>query len=144
HNEKALTFQKEIDSLKLAKTIISKPKIYPFNPNYITDFKGYSLGMTNEETDRLLEFRAQNKWVNSAKQFQEVTQVSDSLLAVLEPYFKFPDWVTNPQPKTTYTNSYTNTPKTFEQKQDLNTATQSQLQRVNGIGDALSKRIVTY
>jgi len=63
-------FQKEIDSLKLIEIENQKPKIYPFNPNYITDYKGYTLGMTSEEINRLLEFRNQNKWINSTKQFQ--------------------------------------------------------------------------
>ncbi len=92
-------FKKEIDSLKLVEIEKNKPKVYPFNPNYITDFKGYTLGMSNEEIDRLLNFRKQDKWINSAQQFQEVTKVSDSLLNGISPYFKFPDWVTNPKPK---------------------------------------------
>ena len=62
-------FRKEIDSLRLIKLKVQQPKIYPFNPNYITDYKGYTLGMSNEEIDRLLNFRKQDQWVNSAKQF---------------------------------------------------------------------------
>lgn len=131
-------FQQEIDSLRLAKVKKRKPEIYPFNPNYITDYKGYTLGMTNQEIDRLLYFRKQNKWVNSVKQFQEVTKVSDSLLNKISPYFKFPDWVTNPKPKVSFAN-YSNAVKTFEQKLDLNTATLKQLQRVNGVGEKLSE-----
>ena len=50
-----IAFQKEMDSLRLAKVENSKPKIYPFNPNYITDFKGYQLGMSVEEIDKLLD-----------------------------------------------------------------------------------------
>jgi hypothetical protein len=53
--------------------------LYPFNPNFITDFKGYKLGMSVQEID-LLEYRKGNKYVNSPKEFQAVTQVSDSLL----------------------------------------------------------------
>ncbi|MCB0447733.1 MAG: helix-hairpin-helix domain-containing protein, partial [Gelidibacter sp.] len=34
-------FQEEIDSLKLVEIENNKPIIYPFNPNYITDYKGY-------------------------------------------------------------------------------------------------------
>ncbi len=143
-------FNKEVDSLKFIEIEKNKPKTFPFNPNYITDFKGYSLGMTNEEIDRLLKYRAQDKWINSAKQFQDVTQISDSLLAVISPFFKFPDWVTNPKPnqnwveysKQNYPSSYTS--KTYEEKIDLNKATAEQLQKVNGVGVKLSDNILKH
>ncbi|MFD2824146.1 ComEA family DNA-binding protein [Lacinutrix iliipiscaria] len=140
-------FYKEMDSLRLVEIEKRQPKIYPFNPNFITDYKGYTLGMTNEEIDRLLDYRKQNQWINSTKQFQQVTKVSDALLSKISPYFKFPDWVTNPKPKKGLvytTKSYSDTPKTFEQKIDLNLATASQLQNIYGIGEAYSKRIIKY
>ena len=146
-NNEIDTFRNELDSLRLIDIENSKPKIYPFNPNYITDYKGYTLGMTNEEIDRLHQFRETNQWVNSAKQFQEVTKVSDSLLNKISPYFKFPEWVTNPKPKTSnYNNSFTNNnePKTFDQKIDLNLATANQLQKIYGVGEKLSERIIKY
>lgn len=136
-------FQKEIDSLRLVQLEDRKPKIYPFNPNYITDFKGASLGMTNEEIDRLLVFRKQDKWINSTQQFQEVTKISDSLLGVISPHFKFPEWVTNSEKSVTKPNySFNKASKTFEQKLDLNKVTAQQLQTVNGIGEVLSERII--
>ena len=140
-------FRKELDSLHLVEIEKNKPKIYPFNPNDITDYKGYSLGMSNEEIDRLHAFRKGNQWINSAKEFQQVTKVSDSLLATIAPYFKFPEWVTNPKSKTDAYNkvfSTNNTPKTYEQKIDLNRATASQLQKVYGVGQKLSQRIIDY
>lgn len=144
-NQERLTeYEKEIDSLKALKIAQSKPGVYPFNPNYITDYKGSTLGMTTKEIDKLLAFRKKNKWINSSKQFQDVTGVSDSLLAQISPYFKFPDWVTNPKPKSSYTKTYRTSPKTYTQKKDLNTATARQLQGVNGIGKKLSERIVKY
>ena len=147
-NENELeTFRKEVDSLRLVEIENRKPKIYPFNPNYITDYKGYTLGMTNEEIDRLHKFRERNQWVNSAKDFQKVTKVSDSFLDIISPYFKFPDWVTNPKPKTQgYSNSYSNSskPKTYQQKVDLNLATANQLKKVYGVGEKLSERIIKY
>ena len=138
-------FRKEIDALRLVEFENRKPKIYPFNPNYITDYKGYTLGMSNEEIDRLHQFRATNKWVNSAKEFQNVTKVSDSVLAKISPYFKFSEWVTHPKPKAnSYNNSYSNknTPKSYAQKIDLNKATAPQLQKVYGVGEKLSERII--
>ena len=138
-------FQTEIDSLKLVEIEKRKPKIYSFNPNFITDYKGYTLGMTNEEIDRLHKFRAADQWVNSAKQFQQVTNVSDSLFNKISPYFKFPDWVTNPKPKRQYTKTFnSNTPKTEAEKIDLNIATTLQLQKVHGIGEYYANSIVKY
>ena len=137
-------YETEIDALRQAKIEENKPKIYPFNPNFITDYKGATLGMSTSEIDRLLAYRTQNKWINSVLQFQQVTGVSDSLLAQISPYFKFPEWVTNPKPKISHTKTYSNRPKTIAQKTDLNKATVTQLQRVNGIGKTLSERIVKY
>ncbi len=136
-------FQREIDSLKLLEIESRKPKIYSFNPNYITDFKGASIGMTNEEIDRLLAYRKQDKWINSSKQFQEVTKISDSLLDAISPYFKFPEWVNNSSKTVESTNyAFNNKPKTFAEKLDLNMATLQQLQQVHGIGAYYAERII--
>lgn len=137
-----LSLQAEIDSLKQEK-LSYVPKIYPFNPNFITDFKGYKLGMSTAEIDRLLEFRKTNKYVNSAKEFQSVTKVSDSLLNAISPYFKFPDWVNNKKQ-----NSFKEYPKQdFAKKEkiiilDINEASQEDLIKVYGIGAGLSERIL--
>ena len=139
--EQWLSYQKEIDSLKLLKSNY-KPTIYPFNPNFITDFKGYKLGMSVAEIDRLLAFRKQNKFVNSAREFQQVTKVSDSLLNAISPYFKFPDWVKN---KKNFSNSFEKKDFSKTEKKislDINLATQEDLMKVYGIGEGLSKRIL--
>ncbi|MBD3864234.1 ComEA family DNA-binding protein [Olleya marilimosa] len=136
---------KQIDSLKAIQLEKRKPKIYPFNPNFITDYKGYTLGLSNQEIDRLLAFRKQDKWINSVKQFQEITMVSDSVLDKISPYFKFPDWVTNPKPKqTNFKTGYSKTVKTEAQKLDLNSATAIQLQKVYGVGPSYSERIIKF
>ncbi len=142
-----VSMQKEIDSLRTVEIENKKPKKYPFNPNFITDYKGYTLGMTNEEIDRLLQYRKEGKWINSAADFKKVTGVSDSLLNALSPYFKFPDWVNNPKPRNDFKDYKSEkgfNEKTFSQKIDLNIATEEQLQQVSGIGAALSKRIISY
>lgn len=139
-----LTLQTEVDSLKLLKSN-EKPTIYLFNPNFISDYKGYKLGMSVDEIDRLLAFRKQNKYVNSAKEFQAVTKVSDSLLNTIAPFFKFPDWVNQEKSNNQY-RSYAD--KTFAKKEkivviDINQATQEDLIKINGIGEAISLRILT-
>jgi competence ComEA-like helix-hairpin-helix protein len=137
-----LLVQSEIDSLNnISKE--KKFKIIPFNPNFISDYKGYLLGMSVTEIDRLHKFRELNKFVNSAKEFQQVTQVSDSLLKILSPNFKFPDWVTN---KKSY---QSNTPHKFYNKsdkhivqKDINSASKEELMEVYGIGDKISDIIL--
>jgi DNA uptake protein ComE-like DNA-binding protein len=136
-----LSNQHTIDSLKLEGKNY-RPKIYPFNPNFITDFKGYRLGMSVEEVDRLLAFRKQNKFVNSATEFQAVTKVSDSLLNAISPYFKFPDWINN---KKGSFQSFAKKDFSVTQKVaviDINHATKEDLMKVYGIGDKISDRIL--
>jgi DNA uptake protein ComE-like DNA-binding protein len=143
--EKWLSLQSKIDSLKQEK-LDYVPKIYPFNPNFITDYKGYKLGMSVAEIDRLLAFRKQNKYVNSPQEFQAVTKVSDSLLKVISPYFKFPDWVMNKKEFAAY-KKYPNS--AFAKKEkiviiDINQATKEDLIKVYGIGEAISIRILKF
>lgn len=138
---KWLALQSTIDSLKLDNKNY-KPTIYPFNPNFITDFKGYKLGMSVDEIDRLLAYRKQNKFVNSAEEFQDVTKVSDSLLKVISPYFKFPDWVKN---KKNYFQTFAK--KDFSKPEkvvvlDINEASKEDLMKVYGIGDKISDRVL--
>ncbi len=137
--KRELYWQQKADSIKNIKEV-KKTVIYSFNPNYITDFKGYQLGMSVEEIDRLLDYRAQGKFVNSAHEFQLVTKVHDTLLQKISPYFKFPDWVSKRN------NTQTTSKKTavFVEIQDINKATEADLIKVHGIGEVLAKRIIQY
>lgn len=140
-DENWLAMQTIIDSLRDRPTT-TKTVIYPFNPNFITDYKGYKLGMKLEEINKLFAYRKQNKYVNSAQEFQVVTGVSDSLLKAISPYFKFPDWVnkqknnSNFKPNLKFENQ-----KRIVQK-DINDATSEDLIKLYGIGPALSERIL--
>jgi len=89
--------QLQIDSLK--QLTLKKFDLQPFNPNFITDYKGFKLAMTTAEIDKLLKFRSTGKYVNSAAEFQQVTGVSTELLDKISPYFKFPEWTQNKKSK---------------------------------------------
>jgi DNA uptake protein ComE-like DNA-binding protein len=136
-----LLVQNEIDSIKKQKGVTKKDTFYPFNPNFITDYKGYKLGLSVAEIDRLHQFRAQNKYVNSAEEFQKVTKVSDELLRKISPYFKFPDWVSNKQSKSEKFQKFL--PKEKIIQKDINLATREDLIAVYGIGEKLADKILS-
>ena len=135
-NSEWLSMQFEIDSLN-KNNVQKKFEILPFNPNFISDYKGYLLGMSTQEIDRLHSYRILNKYVNSASEFQQITKVSDSLLKVISPKFKFPDWVSNKN-----INQRNNSHQFYEKKviikKDINLASKEEIMEVYGIGDKIS------
>ncbi|MFN0730004.1 ComEA family DNA-binding protein [Polaribacter gochangensis] len=145
NKNESIALNAKINSLKKIEIEKRKPKIYPFNPNYITDFKGAQLGMSLQEIDRLLAFRGTNKFINSASQFQKITQVSDSLLDEISPYFKFPKWVVKEnQQKTRGSKINRNGTKAKRSTSDLNFATIKDFQTINGVNEYVARRIVKY
>ena len=139
--------QSKIDSLKERQAQKNSIKIYPFNPNFITDYKGYTLGMSLDEIERLHEFREQGKFVNSEEEFQQVTGVSDSLLNKISKSFKFPEWTQ----KVKISGSRNRGPISSSKNElksvsilDINRVTAEELKSINGIGDKLSERIVKF
>ena len=78
----------------ILKTKKQQLRIFPFNPNYISLSKGYQLGLSLKEIDRLHQYRDSGKFINSASAFEQITQVAPSWIKQYSPYFKFPDWVT--------------------------------------------------
>ncbi|TXK75214.1 helix-hairpin-helix domain-containing protein [Mesonia sp. HuA40] len=134
-------YEAQIDSLKqkaAAERVAYQQK--PFNPNFISDYKGYLLGMKVDEIERLHAFRAKEQWINSAQEFQAVTKVSDSLLTAIAPLFKFPDWVKQNQIRKAAEPKHLS----YANKSDLNTITFEELLQVKGIGEVLANRIIKY
>ena len=124
--------QHTIDSLKA----IESPKIiYPFNPNFISDQRGYFLDLSPQEIDRLHAYRKQGKWINSVRYFQKVTGVDSTWLHTYSTFFNFPSRVKKKHKKPAK--------KSFPPI-DLNTATSDQLKQIYGVGEVLSQRIIRY
>lgn len=123
-----------ISSLSNQKTI------YPFNPNFISDYKGYTLGMTLNEIDKLHAFRATNRYVNSALEFQQVTGVSDRWLDSISVYFKFPE---RKIVKMTPISEIRAAAAMEVVVGDINRATREDLMKLRGIGTVFSDRIIT-
>lgn len=139
--------QSKVDVLKEKALQEDSVKVYPFNPNFINDYKGYTLGMSVDEINRLHVFRKQNQYVNSPKEFQQLTLVSDSLLKIISPYFRFPEWTQNYNNKSVAGSKVAKNSKKEQNTitiKDLNKATAEDLKSVHGIGDRLSQRIVKF
>ena len=126
-------FQKEWDSL-MHEEKKERSRITTFNPNFLTDYRAYTLGISLEAADRLKAFRAGGGFVNSARAFQEVTQIPDSTLRRIQPYFKFPEFQKRALVQKV-------TPKV---KKEINAATAEDLEAVRGIGKVLAERILKY
>ena len=144
---KITSYNKQLDSLKKKSSKKKKFKIYPFNPNYISDYKGYQLGMNVDEIDRLLAHREQRLYVNSAKEFQTITKISDSLLQKISPFFKFPEWVqkknNNKNNQQRYIpNSRINISEITTV--DINKATLKDFTAIEGVDEYMSERIIKY
>ncbi len=139
-----VSFLREIDSLKEIVNLERKSKKWTFNPSFISDYKGYQLGLSVQEIDRLLYHREKGKYINSPKHFQEVSGISDSLLKVLTPFFKFPDWLVQKQAARQQKNRNRKDRSFKLGVRDINTATYKDFMQVNGVSESLAKRIVKY
>ncbi len=126
-----------IDSVKRSTPLRKDLVIRPFNPNFIQDYKGYLLGLSPAELDRLYSFREKGSFVQTAEEFQRVTLISDSLLTLLSPYFKFPDF-------TRYADNEKQVKREIEKAIDLNSATEGELRSISGIGTVLARRILKF
>lgn len=120
--------EEKLDSIAKAREFV----LTSFNPNFITDYRGYVLGMTETEIDKLHAYRAQGKYVNSAKEFQQITGVTDEWLSKHQSYFKFPQFASNAK----------NYAEVRPQRKDINTISYDGLVAIKGIGDYSARKII--
>lgn len=120
-----------------------KDTIYPFNPNYLSDYKGYVLGLSTSQIDRLHAYRQSGKFVNSVADFQKVTGIHDSLALKLSPYIKFSGYKFEKPAEQQYVEN-----KNLQQEPlsvkvlDINAATEDDLVKVYGIGPSYARMIL--
>ena len=128
-----IELQRKIDSLKALKKDASY-RSYSYNPNFLTDYQGYLLGLSPEAIDRVWQFRNKGNYFQSKAEFQRIAAISDSMMTVVGPKLRFPK-------RTIRTTSFKPSPVV---KKDLNEVDAVQLQKVRGIGQVLSARIVKF
>ena len=138
-------FQHKIDSVKSQNKKQSDWKNLKFNPNYLSDYKAYSLGMSLEEIDRLFTFRSSGKYINSAGEFQSVTKISDSLLKVIAPKFRFTSGPKSTTSGISLKSKQTDWPiRSMTNTIDLNRVNVNDLLTIEGIDKKMANRIISF
>ena len=66
-----LALQAEVDRLKAEKSV-NRDTVYPFNANYLSSYKGYMLGMSITELNRLFDYRGKGMFISGPEDFQKV------------------------------------------------------------------------
>jgi len=125
-------YQALLDSIRIRENEPA-PIVYQYNPNYLSDYRAYAIGIPPEAFDRLMSFRETNRFVNSPKEFQAVTGLTDALMEKVLPQLKFPKGFVKTKPKVRSL-----------VKKDINKATANDFAEISGIGSVLSERIVNY
>jgi len=109
---------------------------FQYNPNFLTDYRSYQLGIPTLAYDRLMAFRKSGRYIKNHLHFQKVTGVSDTTLTRLEKHLRYPNFSelkNRPQPA-----------KNAWIKKGLNTASPNELTAINGIGTVRANRIIKY
>lgn len=130
--------QRWVDSLKAAQKKDSV-RVFLVNPNYISDYRAYVLGISAEALSRIQTYRNNGKYFNDAAGFQVVAQLPDSTWQEVRPLLKFPKTYVRGQKVKVASSG-----RESRVKKDINTATGADLRSIHGIGEVLSKRIVKF
>ncbi len=125
----------ELDTIFEPKTFTILPK---YNPNYLTDYQGYRIGLSVDEIDRLFAFRSTGGKIYSLEQFVSVVAIDSIKLESVSKQLKF---------SKQYVKKNVTNPVASKRKnviRDLNTVSAVELKKVKGVGDVLSERIIKY
>jgi competence protein ComEA len=124
-------YQRKLDSLH-KREVTSSAASFTYNPNYLTDYTAYRLGIPMEAYDRIKHYRTSGKYMNSIVEFKKISGLSERNIQSLIPLLRFPNKRSVPKKSSSF------------EKQDLNTVDAKALESVKGIGPTLSKRIINY
>lgn len=105
--------------------------LYPFNPNYMSAYHAYRLGLPKWIPDSIQKRVGRRQYFSSQNEVRRFLGLSDSIWVAIAPYIKLPEFAP--------VKRKTNTPKL---KLQLNFANLEQLQQVYGVGPVLAERIV--
>ena len=138
-HEHATEVQQWLDSIKTAIPSGKNSNTYIYNPNTLSDYQGYMLGLTPIEIDRLIRFRVQGNSIGGPVEFKQISGISDSLMYLIAPRLRFPSVEPIKDSQLPASPDLRSLPL-----KDLNRVTASELRRIKGIGPVLSERIIKF
>ena len=145
-----LTFEQEIDNARIAekyssKTNVKSPvKYFKFNPNLATKEELLSLGLTERQSNQILNFREKKGHFYTKADFKKIYAIDDTTYAKLEAFIDIPS-----KKKSSKFKKKQNYHK-FKKKQypniiiEINKAQISDFEKIKGIGNTLAQRIIKY
>ncbi|MGB0838414.1 MAG: ComEA family DNA-binding protein [Flavobacteriaceae bacterium] len=133
-------YRNNLDSIRVSLELKKKlsDSIFPFNPNYISEYKAYRLGFSTKDLNMILAFRDSGNFLRDAEELGALLGYNESRLDSLKPYFRFPIF-----------ENYTKVIKKNSVKElckviDINEATIFDLTLIDGIGPFKAGRIIAY
>lgn len=124
-------------------------KMTPFNPNDYTQKDWQALGLSEKQTQVVLNYKNKADSFSSKQQIKKLFVISDELYQHIEPYILLPDSIKKKRPLIKEKADRQQEEKTFQPykkrelvKVNINTADTAQWKKLYGIGEVLSQRIV--
>ena len=146
-----------IDSIYLSKRIVinkssAAPKsLLDFNPNTVNLSTLISIGLPLKISKRIINYREKVGPFKNPEELKKIYGINHDQVDKLIPWIKIDNRAENPEPSYQITNGNekVDVPKPTmiteaRKKGDLNSASITELQLINGIGTVFSKRIVKY
>jgi len=113
--------------------------VYRYNPNFLSDYQGYMLGMTPRQIDRIFAYRAQGNWIHTQAEFWNVSKVPHARRSGIASRLRFKEGNRN-----RFAIVKRHTTGEDPEVRDINKANASELREIHGIGPVLSERIIKF
>ncbi len=130
----------QIDSIKAAREEARKTKPNSIKLNFISEYNAYKVGFTAEEFDKIRTFNQSGNWFNSKEDLALLLQKDTERLDSINQFLIYPSFSN----KNSLFNEKSATSNKIIYKKDLNLASAEDLQKINGVGEVISQRIITY
>ena len=87
-----------LDSLLTITASATTPKLQPFHPNFLTNYRAHRLGLPTTVVGLVKAYHASGKWITNRSVFQKVTGVLDSSYERIAPHLKYSKSRAKPKP----------------------------------------------